>query len=83
MLFQPRCIFEINQNVSKVSIETKLICTTGNGTLSFWYIYENNVKEFKHSVKNLNIANNNFIDHGTAKLFFENLIVFYKQEIFY
>lgn len=57
-------MFDLNQGINKISLETKLICTTGVGNLSFYYIFENSVKEFKKPVKNLNIPNNNFIDHG-------------------
>jgi hypothetical protein len=46
-------------------MEHKLLCTTGNNHIAFWYIYENSVKEFKSGVKNLLTTGNNFIDHGT------------------
>jgi WD40 repeat protein len=61
--YKPRCIFDLNPGVTKISMENKILCTSGASHLSFWYIYENSVKEFKGGVKNLNIANNNFLDH--------------------
>jgi hypothetical protein len=50
--------------VTKITMDNKILCTSGDGHLSFWYIYENSVKEFKSGVRNLNISSNQFLDHG-------------------
>lgn len=63
LTLKPVCIFDVNQEATKITIETKIICITGNGCCNFYYIYENNVKEFKLGVKNFNFSHN-FIDHG-------------------
>jgi WD40 repeat protein len=61
--YKPRCIFDLPSGVTKITMENKILCTSGNQHLAFWYIYENSVKEFKGGVKNLNTMNNNFLDH--------------------
>ena len=43
-----------------------MLCTSGNAHLNFWHIYENTVKPIK-DIKNLNIENNNFLDHDWIK----------------
>ena len=54
--------------VTKISIEGKIICTTGDEHLGIWYIYENSVKEFKNGVKGLNVSRVNFVDHSKGLL---------------
>ena len=61
--YKPKCVFPLPKTVTKITIDNKILCTSGNQHLSFWYIYENSVKEFKTSIKNLNINNCNFVDH--------------------
>jgi WD40 repeat protein len=61
--YKPRCIFDLKPGITKITMENKILCTSGSEHLSFWYIYENSVKEFKNGVKNLNVINNNFLDH--------------------
>ena len=61
--YKPKCVFSLPNTVTKITIENKILCTSGNQHLSFWYIYENSVKEFKTGIKNLNINNCNFVDH--------------------
>ena len=61
--YKPKCVFPLPNTVNKITIENKILCTSGNQHLSFWYIYENSVKEFKTSIKNLNVNNCNFVDH--------------------
>ena len=61
--YKPKCVFPLQNTVTKITIENKILCTSGNQHLSFWYIYENSVKEFKTGIKNLNLNNCNFVDH--------------------
>ena len=61
--YKPKCVFPLPNTVNKITIENKILCTSGNHHLSFWYIYENSVKEFKTGIKNLNVNNCNFVDH--------------------
>jgi WD40 repeat protein len=61
--YKPKCIFDISLDVTKITMENKILCTSGQSDLSFYYIYENTIKAFKQPVHNLNVANNNFIDH--------------------
>lgn len=61
--YKPKCVFPLPKSVNKITIDNKILCTSGNQHLSFWYIYENSVKEFKTTIKNLNINNCNFVDH--------------------
>ena len=61
--YKPKCVFPIPKTVNKITIDNKILCTSGNQHLSFWYIYENSVKEFKTGIKNLNLNNCNFVDH--------------------
>ena len=61
--YKPKCVFPLPKTVTKITIDNKILCTSGNQHLSFWYIYENSVKEFKTGIKNLNINNYNFVDH--------------------
>ena len=63
--YKPRCIFDLPKGVNKITLENKIICTSGDGHFSLWQIYENTVKSFKQ-VKNLNI-NENFVDHEWIK----------------
>ena len=61
--YKPKCVFPLPNGVNKITIENKILCTSGYQHLSFWYIYENSVKEFKTGIKNLNLNNCNFVDH--------------------
>ena len=61
--YKPKCVFPLPNTVNKITIENKILCTSGYQHLSFWYIYENSVKEFKTGIKNLNVNNCNFVDH--------------------
>ena len=61
--YKPKCVFPLPNTVTKITIENKILCTSGYQHLSFWYIYENSVKEFKTGIKNLNVNNCNFVDH--------------------
>ena len=61
--YKPKCVFPLPKSVNKITIDNKILCTSGNQHLSFWYIYENSVKEFKTGIKNLNVNNCNFVDH--------------------
>ena len=61
--YKPKCVFPLPNSVNKITIENKILCTSGYQHLSFWYIYENSVKEFKTGIKNLNVNNCNFVDH--------------------
>ena len=57
---------EVPSDVTKITFEpeeNKVLCTTGNNHLCFWHIFENTVKPFKN-IKDLNVVNNNFVDHG-------------------
>ena len=60
--YKPKCVIVLPNGVNKITIEIKLICTSGENHLSFWYIYENSVKEFKTQIKGLDL-NKNFVDH--------------------
>ena len=60
--YKPKCVIPLDSGVNKITIEGKLICTSGKGHLCFWYIYENSVKEFKTGVKNLDVSKN-YVDH--------------------
>ena len=61
--YKPKCVFPLPKGANKISIFGKIICTSGNQHLSFWYLHENSVKEFKGEIKNLNISSCNFVDH--------------------
>jgi hypothetical protein len=64
--YKPKCQFDLPLEVTKITLEpeeNKMICTSGNGHLNFWHIYENTVKPFKE-IKGLKAENSNFIDHG-------------------
>ena len=61
--YKPKCVFSLPNGVTKITIENKIICTSGENHLSFWYIYENSVKEFKGGIKNLDLNICNFVDH--------------------
>ena len=65
--YKPKCVIVLPNGVNKITIENKLICTSGQNHLSFWYIYENSVKEFKTPIKNLDL-NKNFVDHEWLQL---------------
>jgi len=64
--YKQRCYFDLPNTVTKITLENKMLCTSGNGHLNFWHIYENTVKPIK-DIKNLNIENNNFLDHDWIK----------------
>ena len=61
--YKPKCVFPLPKGANKITIENKIICTSGENHLAFWYFLDNSVKEFKSSVKNLNISITNFVDH--------------------
>ena len=61
--YKPKCVFPLPNGVTKITIENKLLCTSGENHLSFWYIYENSVKEFKNPIRNLNLSLCNFVGH--------------------
>ncbi|MGL4951484.1 MAG: hypothetical protein ACRC4L_00715, partial [Mycoplasma sp.] len=60
--YKPKCVFIVPNDVNKITLENKLICTSGKNYLTFWYIYENSVKEFKSIIKNWDLTKN-FVDH--------------------
>lgn len=60
--YKPRCIFDIPIEATKISLENKILCSSGDGHLCFWQIYENTVKPFKE-VTNLKPHSKNFVDH--------------------
>ncbi len=64
--YKPRCIFDLPQGATKITLENKIICTSGEGLLTFWQIYENTVKPFKEVV-NLKPETKNFVDHDWIK----------------
>jgi len=64
--YKQRCYFDLPNSVSKITLENKMICTSGNAHLNFWHIYENTVKQIK-DIKQLPVENNNFIDHDWIK----------------
>lgn len=64
--YKPRCIFDLPVGVTKITLENKIICTSGEGHLTFWQIYENTVKPFKEVV-NLKPSTRNFVDHDWVK----------------
>ena len=58
-LTKPAIVFDINQNVNKISFHKKIICTSGNLNINFYKIFDNNTKEIKNNL----IQNKNYIDH--------------------
>ncbi len=64
--YKQRCYFDLPNTVNKITLENKMLCTSGNGHLNFWHIYENTVKPLT-DVRNLNVKNNNFLDHDWIK----------------
>jgi hypothetical protein len=65
--YKPKCIFEVPNSVTKITIENKIICASGFETLTFWNVYETSVREFKTGVKNLTTSHVNFADHSIFK----------------
>ena len=56
----PKSIFELPSNVTKISFyNNKLLSTSGNNHLSFWFIFENTCKEYKATVN----LSKNYVDH--------------------
>lgn len=64
--YKPRCIFDLPNGVSKITLENKILCTSGESHFCLWQIYENTVKAFKQ-VKNLNVQGEVFVDHEWIK----------------
>ena len=81
--YKPKCVFPLPKSVNKITIDNKILCTSGNQHLSFWYIYENSVKEFKTSIKNLNVNNCNFVDHEWLSVKMPTIAVITEQRELY
>lgn len=60
--YKPKCIFDLPKGVNKITLENKIICTSGSDHFAIWQIYENTVKSYKQ-IKNLNSNGENFVDH--------------------
>ena len=67
----PTIIFDIDEKVSKLSYEQKIICTSGRFNINFWNVYQNSTREIKTSIS----QNKNYIDHSFAKGDNKNLIL--------
>ena len=78
--YKPKCVFPLPKGTNKISIFGKIICTSGNQHLSFWYLQENTVKEFKGEIKNLNISSFNFVDHEWINLKLPSIAVITEQK---
>ena len=81
--YKPKCVFPLPKGTNKISIFGKIICTSGNQHLSFWYLHENSIKEFKGEVKNLDISSCNFVDHEWINLKLPTLAVITEQKELY
>ena len=58
--YLPKSIFDLPSNVTKISFyNNKLLSTSGNNHLSFWFIFENTCKEYKATVN----LSKNYVDH--------------------
>ena len=55
----PVSLFDIEQNVTKITYNRKIIGTSGLNILSFFYIYEGQVKKIQSPIP----KNRNFVDH--------------------
>ena len=78
--YKPKCVFPLPKGANKISIFGKIICTSGEQHLSFWYLHENSVKEFKGDIKNLNIPSCNFVDHEWINLRIPTLAAITEQK---
>ena len=58
-LATPTVVFDVDERVRKISIYKRILCATGKDTLSFWYLYENAVKEIKSTMSQAK----HYIDH--------------------
>ena len=81
--YKPKCVFPLPKGANKITIYGKLICTSGEQHLGFWYLHEDNVKEFKDEVKNLNISVCNFVDHEWLNLSIPTLAIITEQKELY
>ena len=78
--YKPKCVFPLPKGVNKISIFGKIICTSGDQHLTFWYLHDNSVKEFKGEIKNLNLSICNFVDHEWLNLKIPTLAVITEQK---
>ena len=81
--YKPKCVFPLPKGANKITIYGKIICTSGDNHLAFWYLQENNVKEFKGEVKNLNLSVCNFVDHEWFNMKIPTLAVITDQRELY
>ena len=81
--YKPKCVFPLPKGANKITIFGKLLCTSGDQHLAFWYLHENSVKEFKGEVKNLNLSVCNFVDHEWLNLKIPTLAAINEQKELY
>ena len=81
--YKPKCVFPLPKGVNKITIYGKLLCTSGDQHLAFWYLHENSVKEFKGEIKNLNVSICNFVDHEWLNVKIPTLAVITEQKELY
>ena len=78
--YKPKCVFPLPKGANKITIYGKIICTSGEKHLAFWYLHENSVKEFKGEIKNLNMSACNFVDHDWINLRIPTIAVITEQK---
>ena len=78
--YKPKCVFPLPKGANKITIYGKLLCTSGDQHLAFWYLHENSVKEFKGEIKNLNLSICNFVDHEWFNLKIPTLAAITEQK---
>jgi len=81
--YKPKCVFPLPKGANKITIYGKLLCTSGDQHLAFWYLHENSVKEFKGEVKNLNLSVCNFVDHEWLNMKIPTLAAINEQKELY
>ena len=59
----PSIIFDIDEKVSKLSYEQRVICTSGKFNINFWQLYQNTTREIKSNLS----QNKNYVDHSFSK----------------
>ena len=57
--YPPKHVFDLPKGANKISYN-KVICTSGNNHLSFWYLSDNTCKEYKSPVD----VSKNYVDHA-------------------